>query len=140
MRKSFLAVGLVAVLLLTSVSQAQFLGQLSTAQSPGPGNSVVGGYFGIYEDAFAFFLLPQRHQIAFGGEVVDARPRLQKVARLPRGKRRKTHKVERAIRHDEYAPRVPQIRTDGIPYRAPESFARLAINGLRPLGRPSGGP
>jgi hypothetical protein len=55
MRKSFLAVGFLAVLLLTSVSQAQFLGQLSTAQSPGPGKSVAGGYFGIYEDAFAFF-------------------------------------------------------------------------------------
>ena len=55
MRKSFLAVGFLAVLLLTSVSQAQFLGQLSTAQSPGPGKSVAGGYFGVYEDAFAFF-------------------------------------------------------------------------------------
>src|SRR4030067_2137524 len=55
MRKSFVAVGFLAVLLLASVSQAQFLGQLSTAQSPGPGNSVAGGYFGIYEDAFAFF-------------------------------------------------------------------------------------
>ncbi len=55
MKKSLLAVGLVAVMVFFSVSQAQFLGQLSTAQSPGPGNSVAGGYFGIYENAFSFF-------------------------------------------------------------------------------------
>jgi hypothetical protein len=42
-------------LLVFSSANAQFLGQLSTAQSPGPGNSFVGGYFGIYEDVFSFF-------------------------------------------------------------------------------------
>jgi len=59
---------------------------------------------------------------------------------MPRGQRRKIHQVERTIRHNEYAPRVPQIRTDGTPYGASESFARLAIISLRPFGRPSGGP
>src|SRR3990170_7500801 len=54
-KKLFSAVGLFVVLFLVSSSQAQFLGQLSTAQSPGPGNSLLGGYFGIYEDAFSFF-------------------------------------------------------------------------------------
>ena len=54
-KKLFSAVGLFVVLFLVSSSQAQFLGQLSTAQSPGPGNSFLGGYFGIYEDAFSFF-------------------------------------------------------------------------------------
>lgn len=49
------AVGLVFGLLSVTALQAQFLGQLSTAQSPGPGNSVLGGYFGIYEYAFSFF-------------------------------------------------------------------------------------
>ena len=57
MRKSLAVLGLVMVMVifLASGSQAQFLGQLSTAQSPGPGNSFLGGYFGIYEDAFSFF-------------------------------------------------------------------------------------
>jgi hypothetical protein len=55
MKKSLIAVGFVVVTVFFSVSQAQFLGQLSTAQSPGPGNSVAGGYFGIYENAFSFF-------------------------------------------------------------------------------------
>lgn len=54
-KKISLAVGLFVVLFQAPSSQAQFLGQLSTAQSPGPGNSFLGGYFGIYEDAFSFF-------------------------------------------------------------------------------------
>jgi hypothetical protein len=53
--KTVLTLTLVLFLAVCVTSQAQFLGQLSTAQSPGPGKSMVGGYFGIYEDAFSFF-------------------------------------------------------------------------------------
>src|SRR4030067_3009225 len=53
--KTVLALTLVVFLAVCVTSQAECLGQLSTAQSPGPGNSFLGGYFGIYEDAFSFF-------------------------------------------------------------------------------------
>jgi hypothetical protein len=48
---------LAALGLLFSVSgaQAQFTGQLSTARTLSPGQYDFGGYFGVYEDAFAFF-------------------------------------------------------------------------------------
>lgn len=48
---------LAALGLLLSVSgaQAQFTGQLSTARTLSPGQYDFGGYFGVYEDAFAFF-------------------------------------------------------------------------------------
>ncbi|MDP2960591.1 MAG: hypothetical protein Q8N71_04120, partial [candidate division Zixibacteria bacterium] len=36
-------------------AQAQFLGQLSTARTLPVGQYDLGGYFGVYEDAFAFF-------------------------------------------------------------------------------------
>ncbi|MDP3025227.1 MAG: hypothetical protein Q8O10_06800 [candidate division Zixibacteria bacterium] len=38
-----------------SVAQAQFTGQLSTARTLPVGGYDLGGYFGVYEDAFAFF-------------------------------------------------------------------------------------
>lgn len=38
-----------------SVAQAQFTGQLSTARTLPVGQYDLGGYFGVYEDAFAFF-------------------------------------------------------------------------------------
>jgi len=38
-----------------SVAQAQFTGQLSTARTLPSGRYDLGGYFGVYEDAFAFF-------------------------------------------------------------------------------------
>ena len=55
--KRTITLAAVAALFLSfaQVCQAQFLGQLSTAKSPGAGNSRAGGYFGVYEDAFAFF-------------------------------------------------------------------------------------
>src|SRR6267378_1728046 len=87
-----------------------------------------------------FFLLPDRHEIAFGREVVDARPGLEQVARLSGGKRREIHQVERAIRHDEHAPRVAEIWTHRTPYGAAERFAHLAIVGFGPLCRASWGP
>ncbi|HVP37091.1 MAG TPA: hypothetical protein VMT04_08860 [Terriglobales bacterium] len=48
---------LAALGLLLSVSgvQAQFTGQLSTASTLHVGQYDLGGYFGVYEDAFAFF-------------------------------------------------------------------------------------
>ncbi len=36
-------------------AQAQFLGQLSTARTLPVGQYDLGGYFGVYQDAFAFF-------------------------------------------------------------------------------------
>ena len=38
-----------------SAAQAQFTGQLSTARTLPAGQYDLGGYFGVYEDAFAFF-------------------------------------------------------------------------------------
>ena len=48
---------LAALGLFLSVSgaQAQFTGQLSTARTLPAGQYDLGGYFGVYEDAFAFF-------------------------------------------------------------------------------------
>ena len=48
---------LAALGLFLSVSavQAQFTGQLSTARTLPAGKYDLGGYFGVYEDAFAFF-------------------------------------------------------------------------------------
>jgi len=43
------------LLLLVPPAQAQFLGQLSTARTLPVGKYDLGGYFGVYEDAFAFF-------------------------------------------------------------------------------------
>lgn len=43
------------LLLSVSVAQAQFTGQLSTARTLPTGQYDLGGYFGVYEDAFAFF-------------------------------------------------------------------------------------
>ncbi|MDH4223396.1 MAG: hypothetical protein OEV55_07655, partial [candidate division Zixibacteria bacterium] len=45
----------VSLLFLTSPIQAQFLGHLSTARTVPVGGYDLGGYFGVYEDAFAFF-------------------------------------------------------------------------------------
>ncbi len=47
-----LAVGL---LFMVSAAEAQFTGQLSTARTLPAGKYDLGGYFGVYEDAFAFF-------------------------------------------------------------------------------------
>ncbi len=48
---------LITLSLIFSVTsaQAQFLGQLSTARTLPVGSYDLGGYFGVYEDAFAFF-------------------------------------------------------------------------------------
>jgi hypothetical protein len=43
------------LLLLVPSIQAQFLGQLSTARTLPVGKYDLGGYFGVYDDAFAFF-------------------------------------------------------------------------------------
>ena len=40
---------------LASMSPAQFLGQVSTAKTQPAGNSLVGGYIGLQDDAFSFF-------------------------------------------------------------------------------------
>ena len=45
----------VSLLFLTPVIQAQFLGHLSTGCTVPVGGYDLGGYFGVYEDAFAFF-------------------------------------------------------------------------------------
>jgi len=44
-----------ALFLSVSAVQAQFTGQLSTARTLPTGKYDLGGYFGVYEDAFAFF-------------------------------------------------------------------------------------
>ena len=46
---------LLGLLFLAPSVQAQFLGQLSTARTVPVGGYDLGGYFGVYEDAFAFF-------------------------------------------------------------------------------------
>lgn len=46
---------LLGLLFLVPSVQAQFLGQLSTARTLPVGGYDFGGYFGVYEDAFAFF-------------------------------------------------------------------------------------
>ncbi len=45
----------IMVLLLTLSASAQFLGQLSTAQTLNKGETMLGAYLGIYEDAFSVF-------------------------------------------------------------------------------------
>ncbi len=46
---------LLGLLFIAPSVQAQFLGQLSTARTLPVGGYDFGGYFGVYEDAFAFF-------------------------------------------------------------------------------------
>lgn len=46
---------LLGLLIVAPSVQAQFLGQLSTARALPVGEYDFGGYFGVYEDAFAFF-------------------------------------------------------------------------------------
>lgn len=46
---------LIAALLLAPSAQAQFLGQLAPARTLSQGSALAGGYFGLYEDALAFF-------------------------------------------------------------------------------------
>jgi hypothetical protein len=55
--RRFIIAGLVILGLssLTISAQAQFLGQLSTARTLPVGQYDLGGYFGVYEDAFTFF-------------------------------------------------------------------------------------
>lgn len=51
---SIMVVGIIIVLSTFSVS-AQFLGQLSTAQTLNKGETMLGAYLGVYEDAFSVF-------------------------------------------------------------------------------------
>jgi hypothetical protein len=45
----------IIILLSTFSASAQFLGQLSTAQTLNKGETMLGAYLGIYEDAFSLF-------------------------------------------------------------------------------------
>jgi hypothetical protein len=45
----------IMILLLTLSASAQFLGQLSTAQTLNKGETMLGAYLGIYDDAFSVF-------------------------------------------------------------------------------------
>ncbi|EQB63463.1 MAG: hypothetical protein RBG1_1C00001G1042 [candidate division Zixibacteria bacterium RBG-1] len=55
MKKVSLGLFLVLALVFASVSQAQFLGQVSTARTVSPGGSLVGGYIGVQDELLALF-------------------------------------------------------------------------------------
>lgn len=55
MKKVSLGLFLVLSLVFASVSQAQFLGQVSTARTVSPGGSMVGGYIGFQDELIALF-------------------------------------------------------------------------------------
>jgi len=55
MRRLTVAILAVGLLLSASAAEAQFTGQLSTARALHVGNYDLGGYFGVYDGAFAFF-------------------------------------------------------------------------------------
>ena len=51
---SIMVIGIIIMLSIFSAS-AQFLGQLSTAQTLNKGETMLGAYLGVYEDAFSVF-------------------------------------------------------------------------------------
>jgi len=55
MKKVSLGLFLVFALVFASVSQAQFLGQVSTAVTVTPGGSLVGGYIGVQDQLLVLF-------------------------------------------------------------------------------------
>ena len=48
-------VGAIIIMLSTFSASAQFLGQLSTAQTQNKGETMLGAYLGVYDDAFSLF-------------------------------------------------------------------------------------